>query len=55
MSKPGAVSSVSPCLVPDTISRSKKGAPFTRGPKTSYGILHGARLLRLQYLGVTED
>ena len=55
MSKSSAISSVSPCLVPDMILRSENGAPLTRGPKTSYSTVHGARLLRLQYLGVTED
>ena len=55
MSKSSAISSVSPCLVPDMILRSENGAPLTQGPKTSYSTVHGARLLRLQYLGVTED
>ena len=55
MSKSSAISSVSPCLVPDMTSRSENGAPLTQGPKTSYSTVHGACLLRLQYLGVTED
>ena len=55
MSKSSAASSVSPCLVPDMTSRSENGAPLTQGPKTSYSTVHGACLLRLQYLGVTED